>query len=382
MEDLKAKFEKERQRFPITKRFAYLNHASRGPLSPPAYDFILKRAKEMCVLHPGQLREMNQDFRSARQGIADLIGASRNSIGFIPNTSAGLAMAAGSLPIENGDNVICSDAEFPANVFPWLNLKHRGVEVRMLERGPAGITPDQVREAMDERTRAVAISWIGFADGIRIDTSDIAGLCASSGAWFVLDAIQGVGAVQVDLEGIDVLVCGSGKWTLAPQGGGFVYVRRDRIERLKPDRVGWLSMAQNADLDDLTRLTDYRFELADDARRIETGSNSPLTQMALGESCRYLHGLGLPAIEQRIFGLCDHLMEGLRSKGIEPLPLPGPDLRSGIVCFPVPEPETFVQRLFAEGVQVSTREGMIRVGIHFYNNEDDLDRLLKIVQKT
>jgi selenocysteine lyase/cysteine desulfurase len=366
----------ERQRFPITERFAYLNHASRGPLAPPAYDFILKRAKEMCLLHPAQLREMNSDFQAARQAIADLIGASMISIGFVPNTSAGLAMAAGSLAIGEGDNVICSDAEFPANIFPWLNLKHRGVEIRMLSRGPGGITADQVREAMDGRTRAVALSWIGFSDGIRIDSAAIAGLCQERGARFVLDAIQGVGAIRTDLEGVDVLVCGSGKWTLAPQGGGFVYVRPDRIEELRPDRVGWLSMAQNADLEDLTRLTDYRFDLAGDARRIETGSNSPLTQMAMGESCRYLNGLGMHAVEQRILGLCDHLMEGLRSRGVEPLPPPRPDLRSGIVCFPVPEPEAFVRRLFDEGVQVSTREGKIRVGIHFYNNEDDLDRLL------
>ncbi len=376
MNDTLARFREERQKFPVTRRYAYLNHAGRGPLSPPARAALERITDEMCYVHPGQLAGMIEDFRRSRSAIAGLIGAQATSIGFVPNTSSGIAMAAGSLPIEAGDNVICARGEFPANVYPWLNLNRRGVEVRFLESLPGGVTVDQVRKAMDGRTRVVALSWVGFSDGARIDTAAVGALCAERGAYFVVDAIQGVGALQVDLEGIDILVSGAGKWTLSPQGAGFAYVRPALVEELQPDRVGWLSMASTADLGDLNALTDYQFELVRDARRVETGSNSLLTQTALGESCRYLTEMGPAAVEERIITLCDYLVEGLRKKGY-PIVTPLVEgRRSGIVCFGAEDTVNLAERLIERDVIVSAREGNVRTGIHFYNDEDDVDRLL------
>ena len=175
---------------------------------------------------------------------------------------------------------------------------------------------------------------------------------------------------------MDVLVSGGGKWTLAPQGSGFVYIRPSLVPEIYPDRVGWLSMASTADLGDLNALTDYRFELVGDARRVETGSNSLLTQTALGESCRYLTELGPEAVEERIIALCDYLVEGLRKKG-HPIVTPLVEgRRSGIVCFRVEDAVDLAERLVERDVIVSAREGNVRVGIHFYNDEDDVDRLL------
>jgi len=376
LNDALARFREERQKFPLTRRYAYLNHAGRGPLSPPAHAVMRRIIEEMCYVHPGQLPGMIEDFRRTRSSIAGLIGAPATSIGLVPNTSSGIAMAAGSLPIQPGDNVICARGEFPANVYPWLNLNRRGVEVRFLENRPGGVTVDQVREAMDGRTRVVALSWVGFSDGARIDTAAVGALCAGQGAYFVVDAIQGVGALRVDLEGMDVLVSGGGKWTLAPQGSGFVYIRPSLVPEIHPDRVGWLSMADLAELSDLNALTDYRFELVGDARRVETGSNSLLTQTALGESCRYLTELGPEAVEERIIALCDYLVEGLRKKG-HPIVTPLVEgRRSGIVCFRVEDAVGLAERLVERDVIVSAREGNVRVGIHFYNDEDDVDRLL------
>lgn len=373
------RFEEERKRFPVTEKYAYLDHASRGPLSPPARELIDRELEELKFLNPEQLKTMHAKFQTAREGIASLLRTTPEAIAFVASTSMGVATAAGSLPFKPGDNVICAKGEFPANVFPWLNLTFRDVEVRFLEAVPGGITADHVKTAMDSRTRAVALSWVGFCDGSRVDTQGIGSLCKENGTFFALDAIQGVGALQVDLEGIDILVCGSAKWTLAPQGGGFIYVRPDLIEQLHPDRVGWLSVAQNADLKNLTALTDYRFELAKDARRFETGSSSPLTHLALGASCAYFKQLGPKVMEERIIELCDYMIEGLRKKGMETA-IPIIDgRRSGIVCFPAPDPEKLIRRLHDADVLVSTREGNIRAGIHFYNNEEDVDRLLDVV---
>lgn len=379
LEDKRARFEEERRRFAVAQQYTYLNHASRGPISPPAREAMDRIIDDALTVHPDQIPGMARDFDEARQSIADLIGAPKKSIAFVPNTSTGIALAAGTLPIAEGDNVIGAHGEFPSNIFPWLNLTRRGVDVRLLEQRPGGITADQVREAMDERTRVVALSWIGFSDGARIDVPAIADLCASTGAFLVLDAIQGIGAIRAELEGVHFLVCGSGKWTLVPQGGGFVYIDPDLIETLHPDRVGWLSVASNADMTDFSSLTDYRFDLVDDARRVETGSNSLLVQTALGASCAYLHALGPEAIEKRIVRLCDTLIEGLQGKGIEIATPIFEGRRSGIVSFPMPDAPAVAERLIEHGVIVSAREGKIRTGIHFYNNENDIDRLLALL---
>jgi cysteine desulfurase/selenocysteine lyase len=376
LNDALPRFREERERFPVTKRYAYLNHAGRGPLSPPAHAVIGRITEEMLYVHPDQLPGMIEDLHRTRSSIAQLIGAPAASIGLVPNTSSGIAMAAGSLPIKPGDNVVCAEGEFPANVYPWLNLARRGVEVRFLDNRPGGVTVEAVREAVDGRTRVVALSWVGFSDGARIDTAAIGGLCAERGTFFVVDAIQGVGALRVDLEGIDVLVSGGGKWTLAPQGSGFVYIKPSLVEGLQPDRVGWLSIASLAEMNDLNAMTDYNFELVGDARRVETGSNDLLAQAALGESCRYFVELGVRSIEERIIGLCDYLIEGLRERGravVTPL-MEG--RRSGIVCFEVNDAVKLAKELLEKGIIVSAREGKLRAGIHFYNNTDDLDRLL------
>jgi cysteine desulfurase/selenocysteine lyase len=376
LNDALARFREERRKFPVTRRYAYLNHAGRGPLSPPAYAVMRRIGDEMLYVHPDQLPGMIEDLHRTRSAIAELIGAPAGTVALVPNTSSGIAMAAGSLPIGPGDNVICARGEFPANVYPWLNLTRRGVEVRFLESRPGGVTVDQVREAMDARTRVVALSWVGFSDGARIDTAAVGALCAERGAYFVVDAIQGVGALRVDLEGTDILVSGGGKWTLAPQGSGFVYIRPSLVPELHPDRVGWLSIAGLAEFGDLNALTDYRFELVGDARRVETGSNSLLTQTALGESCRYLKELGPEAVEGRIIALADYLIEGLRRRGYTIVTPLVEGRRSGIVCFGVEDAVNLAERLIERGVIVSAREGNVRVGIHFYNDEDDVDRLL------
>lgn len=370
------RIERERARFPVTKRYAYLNHASRGPLSPPAAEAVERVAEEMLYCHPSQITGMVEDLDQTRAAVAELIGAGKRSIGLVANTSSGLALAAGSLPVGEGDNIVLRRGEFPANILPWLNLRRRGVEVRWLENRPGGVTVDDLAAVCDGATRIVSLSWVDFADGSRIDTAALGGFCQEREVRFVVDAIQGVGALEVDLSGIDVLVCGGGKWTLAPQGGGFIYLAPELVEEMEPDRLGWLSVVPNADLK-LDRLTDYEQPLAPDGRRFEAGSNSLLTQIALGASCNYLADMGAKHIEKRIVELCDYLIEGLTAAG-QTITSPRVEgRRSGIVTFSAPEPETLLQRLLERDIIVSLREGDIRVGVHFYNNRADLDRLLE-----
>ena len=366
----------ERARFPLAKDFAYLDHASRGPLSPPAVEMIGRITEEMVHLHPDLQTRMPGDFEAAREGIGALIGASPRSVAFCLNVSAGLSQVAGALPLAEGDRILCARGEFPANIYPWLNLKRRGLNVDFIEPGPEGITPDLVARGLTSKTRVAALSWVGFSDGVRIDLAGIGAVCRERDVFFVTDTMQGLGALEPDLSGVDIAVNGGGKWLLSPQAGGFIYVRPELIERLNPDHVGWLSMEGLADCKDFGSLLDYRFALCRDARRLETGSNSLISQLPLGASCRYLAELGPARIERRIRYLAARLREGLARKGLETAGPAEENRRSGIVAFAVEDAKKTVKRLFEAGVIVSAREGRIRTGIHFYNDETDVDRLL------
>src|SRR5262249_37192998 len=154
-------------------------------------------------------------------------------IALLPNTSYGLSLAAHSLPLADGDVVVTSEGEFPTVVAAWQNVEQtRGIELRLL---PArGALPDEdalLRAIREPRVKVLAVSGGGFAKGYRVDLARLGAACRERGVYFVVDAIQGLGAVTLDLERcpVDVLACGGFKWLLAPWGAGFVYVRHDLV---------------------------------------------------------------------------------------------------------------------------------------------------------
>ena len=161
------------------------------------------------------------------------------------NTSYGLNLAARALPFERGDVVITSDREYPSNIYPWMELEaSRGVT---LERVPCdGVLPDEeaILAAIERpRVRGVVLSWVSFATGYRIDVARIGRACRARGIWFVLDAIQGIGTAPLDVRAVDVdiVACGGQKWLLSPWGTGFVWLRPDLVQQLRPVDVSWMA---------------------------------------------------------------------------------------------------------------------------------------------
>ena len=256
--------------FPWADETLYLNHASIGPL-PERTRLALEafnRRRAMPFRLPD--RDLFGTLTEARRLIAQLIGATAEEIGLTVNTSFGLGVMARALPLAPGDVVVVSDREFPANVYPWIRLREQGVTVELIPTSAAG-WPDEARlleRLQAPRVRALAVSLVQFSNGYQVDLAALSAATRRTGAWLVVDAIQGVGQLPLDLGRIevDVLACGGQKWLLSPWGSGFVYVRRPLIAQLSPAVTGWMAFEGT---DDLTRLTAYSDALRDDGRRFE-----------------------------------------------------------------------------------------------------------------
>mgnify|MGYP002779406441 CR=1 FL=1 len=360
---------------------AYLNAASLGPLPERS-----RRAMELYNQRRAKVHEMEgSDFYgppdSFRQNAARLLSADAAEIAFASSTSAGINLAALGLEVPSGSRVLVSDREFPANVYPWMHRDR--FEVDVLSTRPDG-WPDE--DALEERIRAgnvsiVAVSSVQFDNGFRADLPRIGAACREAGAYFVVDAIQSLGVLPFDVEAVkaDVVATGGHKWLVGPLGVGFVYVRREVQERLKPPYVGWSSMRSAADLQSVI---DYQWGFFPDARRYEVGT-IPLHDLAgLSASMSLL----LEADPKAIGDYVDQILEPLRAwllsrpeVGIRTSFEEG--RRSGIVSFAPPSIEKSHRALQRAGVYCSVREGAIRVAAHFYNSSEDIARLLEVLDK-
>jgi cysteine desulfurase / selenocysteine lyase len=359
----------------------FLNHASTGPLPKRAVDALneVTELRAQPWRFPAELQFGT--LAKARAGCARLINADPSEIALMVNTSYGLNLAARALPFQAGDVVITSDREYPSNIYPWMELEAaRGVT---LVRVPCdGVLPDEeaILAALDQpRVRAVVLSWVSFATGYRIDVARIGRACRERGIWFILDAIQGIGAARLDVRAIDVdvVACGGQKWLLAPWGTGFVWLRPDLVRELRPVDVSWMSTRNS---DDFSRLIDYDFTYREDARKFEVITLPYQDFVGLNSSLDMFLEVGLDAVYAHVHRLTSRIIEwSFGMPGVRLVTPPDAARRAGIVAVAPSDPVAASDRLTAAGVTHSLREGAIRLSPHFYNTDDEIDRALALL---
>lgn len=360
----------------------FLNHASTGPL-PERTVRVLEhwahlRANPARISHDLQF----DSLAKARRLIARMIGAEESEIALATNTTYGLNLAAFSLPLRPGDVVLTPDGEFPANVYPWMQLAaRRGIEYRRLVCEENVLTVDRLTRELDAdpRVRAVSVSWVQFASGARVDLEALGSLCRERGAYFVVDAIQGLGPLMLDVRRapIDIVACGAQKWLLSPWGAGFVYVRRELIDALEPHDVSWLAVRG---ADDFSRLVDYELAWRDNARKFEFVTVPFQDMAAMIASLELFLELGLEAVCAHIAMLAQRVVDWSSDRGDVQLVTPrAPERRAGIVSVRPRDAAAASARLQRAQVAHSLREGAIRLSPHCYNTVAEIDRALEIV---
>jgi selenocysteine lyase/cysteine desulfurase len=293
-----------------------------------------------------------EDGEACRALFARVLGARAQDVALLPALSVASGIVAASLPAAPGDNVVCYEDDFQSALFPWISLERRGVEVRARPL-------DRLIEAIDERTALVAVSFVQSADGRVIDLAAL----AQTGARLFVDATQGVGALPIDLDGIDYLAGGAYKWLLCPRGFAFLYVRPERLPEIEPWLAGWKSAE-----DVYERIYGLPRKLTADARRLDI-SLPWLVAAGSRASLEVVCELGVERIAEHDLGLARRFCAGLG------LPEPG----SPIVRVPVPDADAALAQLEKAGIRAAGRAGALRLSFHLYNDEADADRTLDVL---
>jgi cysteine desulfurase/selenocysteine lyase len=367
-----------REQFPVTQRYAYLNHASVGALSQAVVGAMTRYLTDRGNSGGEALVDWDADIERIRQTCARFIGGHRDEIVFTGSISHGLNIVACGLDWREGDNLICAETEFTANIYPWTNLRRRGVEVRFVPARQNRILVDDVAAMIDRRTRLVAISFVEFRTGYRNNLDALAALCHERGAYLCVDSIQGLGAMQFSVARtpVDFLAAHAAKWMIGPIGAGFFYVRRELLPVLNPVMAGWRGVV---DRDDYFK---YDSPLRQSGECFEPGSPNFAGLLGMEAAIELLLSAGMAEIEARILALTDYFIAGLQAKGCAiGTPIQHRQERSGIVSFrhPAADSAELCERLHDADVIVSVRGDLIRVSPHFFNTEDDLDRLLAVL---
>lgn len=356
----------------------YLNSAATGPFPTRAVEALREWTRRRQRPQVIQVEEQLHVLGVARERCAALIGGEPGEIALAGNTSEGVNLAARALPLDEGDVIVASEGEFPANVYPWMAVaRARAAELRLLPR--AGGWPDEealIAALDDPRVRVLAVSWVSFSTGYRVDLARLGRACRERGAYLVVDAIQGVGVAELDVHAcnVDMLACGAQKWLLSPWGTGFTYVRRELAERLEPPAAGWLAVAG---AEDFSRLTDYDLTWRDDAGRFEVGTLPYEAMAAMGASLSLLLEVGMPNVASHVEMLASRIVDWAGSQpSVRLLTPPDAARRAGIVAFVPPDIAATAERLGAARVAFSKREGAIRLAPHLFNTVAEVDEAL------
>jgi selenocysteine lyase/cysteine desulfurase len=360
----------------------FLNAASTGPLPRRAVDALTRWAELRSNLHLLKEELQFETLARSRQLAANMIGADPKEIACATNTGYGINLAARALPLQPGDVILTPDLEFPANIYPWIGAANaRGLKHRRLSFPDGVLDEAAFMEAIEDRAvKCVSVSWVGFATGHRADLESIGRLCRLRGVYFVVDAIQGLGARTLDVRAanIDILACGGQKWLLAPWGSGFVYVREELARKLEPPIVSWMAPEGT---DDFRRMLDYDATWRDDARRFELISLPFQDFAGMNASLELLAELGPAAVATHVERLADEIVAWAQAHREVTLVTPADRAkRAGIVSVRPPDGARVSERLKKAGVVHSFREGAIRLAPHVYNTIDDVRAALRVIE--
>ncbi len=389
-----------RRAFPLAERLTYLNHASISPVPLPAIQ-AMQQALQRLTEDPSTLYGddplLGNIFESFAAQMAALVNAQPEEVVGVQNTSTALNMVAHAVPWHTGDNVVFSRLEFPSNAYPWMALERSGVRPRIVpDDGSGGPSVALFRPYVDDHTRVIAVSAVQFFTGHRADLAALGAFCRERGIWLVVDAIQAAGHIPIDVQamGIDVLACGGQKSLMGAPGQGFLYVRREVAEQMRPSLLGPHS-TRNWEF-----WLDYDLTPAEGAARFGGGMQSLVNMVGLRASVQFLRALGLEAIDAWTQHLSQLAADDLRARGCTVITPPAPNL-GPIVTFRLADPDpddaddlaaaeaqtvAFQKFLTARGVRVTKhwdtrRVPHLRISTHCYNTEDDVLQVGRLLEE-
>jgi len=359
--------------FPITAERAYLNSAYIAPIPLPVVragsEFLESKAKR--PLEVGELLGADGKLRSQ---FAKLVNAGPDEVGLLFSTAEGENIIAQGLGLQAGDNVVVDELHYPTEFVLYRALEQSlGIELRIAKHREGAVTAADFEPLVDRRTRIVSVAWVSHLNGFRHDMRPIADLAHAHGAVFYADAIQAVGMFPIDVQaaGVDAICAGSYKWMLAGFGVAPFYIKRDVMDRLRIDRFGEFQVEKE--------LPDHHYELNQTARKFDYCSRAFGPVRELSVALAYLEQVGVDRIGAHTLGLGGRLYDGLSRQGHRLFTPPAN--RSSIVTLYCAKPAADVRAAFQKAaVDVTVRDGQIRIAPALFNTADDVDRCLEVTR--
>src|ERR1700726_632908 len=380
LQDLIENEEKRRAVFPICRNKIFMAHAAVTALPRAVADTIIRFTEESAANFEN-FAALLKSIQDARASAARLIGSSPDEVALIGPTSLGLSLFANGIEWRPGDEVVCYLDDYPANVYPCLNLRSRGVAVRLLQPAETGeLTPELIAEALTAQTKLVALASCNFVSGYRIDLSAIGKLLREKEILFSVDAIQSLGAFPTTVEYVDFLSADAHKWMLGPLAIGIVYVRKECFELCRPTLLGsWNIKAPGF-------VAQEEIEFHPTAQRYEPGAMNVMGIFGMKAAIDVLLEIGIARVAERISTITSQLAGGLQGLGFTLLSSAGGPNASGIVTVSRPgtDMEALFERLTVANIVCSSRQDrqgqhFIRFSPHFYNTLAEVDEVLRVI---
>jgi cysteine desulfurase/selenocysteine lyase len=358
--------------FPVRRSFLYFNHAAVAALPRRVAAAMTAQVENARDRGAADWRAWYANVEKTREKAARLVRASTSEIAFVPNTSWGINLVALGFPWAPGDNVVTTDIEFPSNAYPWRALADRGVECRVAQSHGGRVAAEDVTALADARTRVVAVSWVAFHNGFVFPLAELGAFCRERGILLVVDAIQGLGALPIDVgeTKVDVLCADGHKWLYGSEGGAVFYVREGAREKVPARAIGWWNLKADGEY------LQYRGAPYSGARRYEPGSLPTANLAGLSASLDLLAEMGPENVRERILENVAALRDGLAVRGWR-IATPEP-LASGILAAAPPSADArrWAKALESRGVIVAPREGSVRFSPHAGNDVGEVARAL------
>ncbi len=360
-----------RELIPTSKKYVYLNHSACAPLPVPVVEAQRNYIEQRSLEAEAAYESWVEHAEETRKLVAQFINARPEEIAFLKNTTEGINLVAHMLDYEKGDNVVTTDLEFPSNYVPWLDLRRKGVEFRVVKNRNGRLLLEDFEKAINDNTKCLAVSHVEFAAGVKNDLKALGDLCQEHDAYFFVDPIQSLGALDMDVEKtpMDFFSCACYKWLMSELGISIFYIRKELLSHFHPPFIGWFSLRDYMNYEEFDKENP---EIADTARKFEGGNLNFYGIHTLNASIRFLNTF--PRREERVMELSTYLMDRLEKEGFT---IQTPEEHAGIVNFKMDNAKDVVEYLKKRNIIVSSRAGGIRVSAHFWNTTDELDELLK-----
>jgi len=365
-----------RKEFPVTSEIIFFDHARVAPLPKRVKQVVTAFIDDATRFGTTHYENWVLELERTRKKFAELINANRDEIAFVKNTSEGISIVANGFDWQLGDNVVIPDIEFPANVYPWWNLKQRGVETRMVKSVGGRVLFDELVKQVDNKTRILSISSVECNSGFRSDLNRLGTFCKEKGILFFVDAIQSLGVLPLDVkkDHIDFLSADGHKWMLSVEGLGGFYISKNVVDRIRPTTMGWGNVV-NAE-----NFMDYNFTLQKDAKKFEEGTPNTMSIHAFGAALGLLLETGIDNIEKRVISLGNYIIAELNQRNIKIYSSTLLNERSGNISFVLDKDVSKLDSFMLENkVKLTVRDGLVRFSPHFYNNEDEVLQVFDIL---